>query len=50
MIVANSVKKRCANCQTIRRQGQLMVICSTEPRHKQRQKGGKRKKKSSLAR
>ncbi|MFZ9024606.1 MAG: 50S ribosomal protein L36 [Anaerohalosphaeraceae bacterium] len=27
----------CENCKVIRRKGVLRVICSTNPRHKQRQ-------------
>ncbi len=34
MKVRASVKKLCRNCKIIRREG---VICSAEPRHKQRQ-------------
>ncbi|HZE39921.1 MAG TPA: 50S ribosomal protein L36 [Stackebrandtia sp.] len=37
MKVKPSVKKICKNCRTIRRNGRVMVICSTDPRHKQRQ-------------
>jgi large subunit ribosomal protein L36 len=37
MKVRASVKKLCRNCKIIRREGVVRVICSTEPRHKQRQ-------------
>ncbi len=47
MQVTNSVKPRCDNCQIIRRGGQLRVVCSSDPRHKQRQKGTQRKRISS---
>jgi len=35
--VKPSVKRICNNCRIIRRHGRVMVICSTDPRHKQRQ-------------
>jgi large subunit ribosomal protein L36 len=35
--VKPSVKKICNNCRVIRRHGRVMVICSSDPRHKQRQ-------------
>lgn len=37
MKVRASVKKMCRNCKMIKRKGVLRVICSVEPRHKQRQ-------------
>ncbi len=37
MKVRASVKKICRGCKVVRRKGVLRVICSTEPRHKQRQ-------------
>lgn len=37
MKVQASVKKICAKCKVIRRNGIVRVICSAEPRHKQRQ-------------
>ena len=37
MKVAASVKKMCRNCKVIRRKGVVRVICSVNPRHKQRQ-------------
>ncbi|MCW8127453.1 50S ribosomal protein L36 [Microbulbifer halophilus] len=37
MKVRASVKKICRNCKIVRRKGILRVICSTDPRHKQRQ-------------
>jgi len=36
MKVRASVKKMCRDCQTIRREGRVLVICKT-PKHKQRQ-------------
>jgi len=37
MKVKASVKKICRNCKTVRRNGVLYVICSSDPKHKQRQ-------------
>ncbi|MFB6226755.1 MAG: 50S ribosomal protein L36 [bacterium] len=37
MKVKSSVKKRCEDCKIIRRNGVVRVICSSDPRHKQRQ-------------
>ncbi|MFP3019721.1 MAG: 50S ribosomal protein L36 [Arsenophonus sp.] len=37
MRVRASVKKLCRNCKIIKRNGSIRVICSVEPRHKQRQ-------------
>jgi large subunit ribosomal protein L36 len=37
MQVQASVKKRCKDCQLVRRRGRLFVICKKNPRHKQRQ-------------
>jgi len=37
MQVQASVKKRCRNCKVIKRKGVVRVICSSDPRHKQRQ-------------
>jgi large subunit ribosomal protein L36 len=37
MKVRPSVKKMCDRCKIIRRHGVVMVICSANPRHKQRQ-------------
>lgn len=37
MKVQASVKKICGSCKVIRRNGVIRVICSAEPRHKQRQ-------------
>ena len=37
MKVRPSVKKICDRCKLIRRNGRVMVICSKDPRHKQRQ-------------
>ncbi|HEY2386928.1 MAG TPA: 50S ribosomal protein L36 [Candidatus Binatia bacterium] len=36
MKVRASVKKICKNCQVVRRQGVVRILCSN-PRHKQRQ-------------
>ena len=37
MKVRASVRKICRNCKINRRHGSVRVICSAEPRHKQRQ-------------
>ena len=37
MKVRTSVKKMCDECRVIRRNGVVRVICSANPRHKQRQ-------------
>lgn len=37
MKVQASVKRICGNCKIVRRKGVVRVICSAEPRHKQRQ-------------
>jgi large subunit ribosomal protein L36 len=37
MKVMASVKRICRNCKVIKRKGVVRVICSTDPRHKQRQ-------------
>ncbi|MDT9587634.1 MAG: 50S ribosomal protein L36 [Candidatus Arsenophonus melophagi] len=37
MKVRSSVKKLCRNCKIIKRNGNVRVICTVEPRHKQRQ-------------
>ncbi|VFP86047.1 50S ribosomal protein L36 [Candidatus Erwinia haradaeae] len=37
MKVCASVRKLCRDCKIIRRHGVVRVICSTEPKHKQRQ-------------
>ncbi len=37
MKVRASVKKICRHCKIIRRGGVVRVICTTDPRHKQRQ-------------
>ncbi|HEV3245120.1 MAG TPA: 50S ribosomal protein L36 [Candidatus Paceibacterota bacterium] len=37
MKVKASVKKICMHCRLVRRGGHLRVICSSNPRHKQRQ-------------
>ncbi|MCL4399889.1 50S ribosomal protein L36 [Patescibacteria group bacterium] len=37
MKVRASVKKICGNCKTVRRNGRVYVICSKNPKHKQRQ-------------
>lgn len=38
MKVRVSVKPICDKCQVIRRKGVLRVICSANPKHKQRQR------------
>jgi large subunit ribosomal protein L36 len=35
--VRPSVKPICEHCKVIRRHGRVMVICTNNPRHKQRQ-------------
>ena len=37
MKVRPSVKKICKNCKVVRRRGIVYIICSSMPRHKQRQ-------------
>lgn len=37
MKVKPSVKKICRNCKVIKRNGIVRIICSSDPRHKQRQ-------------
>jgi large subunit ribosomal protein L36 len=37
MKVRPSVKRMCENCRVIKRHGKIMVICSNNPKHKQRQ-------------
>ena len=37
MKVLASVKRICRNCKIIKRKGVVRVICSSNPRHKQRQ-------------
>ncbi|MGP1928811.1 MAG: 50S ribosomal protein L36 [Arsenophonus sp. NC-TX2-MAG3] len=37
MKVGASIKRLCRNCKIIKRDGIIRVICSIEPRHKQRQ-------------
>ncbi|CAB3763379.1 50S ribosomal protein L36 [Paraburkholderia solisilvae] len=37
MKVMASVKRLCRNCKIIKRKGVVRVICSSDPRHKQRQ-------------
>jgi large subunit ribosomal protein L36 len=37
MKVRPSVKKICDKCKVIRRKGTIRIICSSNPRHKQRQ-------------
>jgi large subunit ribosomal protein L36 len=37
MKVKPSVKKMCDKCKVIRRKRIVMVICSKDPKHKQRQ-------------
>ena len=37
MKVRASIKRRCENCQIIKRNGVVRVVCSRNPRHKQKQ-------------
>lgn len=37
MKVRASVKKLCEFCKTVKRRGRVYVICSANPKHKQRQ-------------
>ncbi len=37
MKVKASVKKICPKCKVIRRKGRVVVVCTANPRHKQRQ-------------
>lgn len=37
MKVRSSVKRICEGCKVLRRHGVLRVICSKNPRHKQKQ-------------
>ncbi len=37
MKVRSSVRRMCPSCKIVRRRGVLRVICSKDPRHKQRQ-------------
>jgi large subunit ribosomal protein L36 len=37
MKVRASVKPMCSSCKVIRRNGRVFVICSSNPKHKQRQ-------------
>ncbi|MEA1972144.1 MAG: 50S ribosomal protein L36 [Candidatus Cloacimonadota bacterium] len=37
MKVRASVKKMCRDCKIIKRNGVIRVICSSNPKHKQRQ-------------
>ncbi|KAF5190855.1 50S ribosomal protein L36 [Thalictrum thalictroides] len=37
MKVRSSVKKMCEFCKTVKRRGRVYVICSANPKHKQRQ-------------
>ena len=37
MKVRASVKRVCEHCKMVRRKGRVYVICSANPRHKQRQ-------------
>lgn len=37
MKVRASVKKICAHCKVVRRRGKVYIICSSNPKHKQRQ-------------
>ncbi|CAL1359196.1 unnamed protein product [Linum trigynum] len=37
MKVRSSVKKMCEFCQVVKRRGRVYVLCSSNPKHKQRQ-------------
>ncbi len=37
MKVRASVKKMCRDCKIIKRRGVVRIICSSNPKHKQRQ-------------
>ncbi|HBS47924.1 TPA: 50S ribosomal protein L36 [Candidatus Dependentiae bacterium] len=37
MKVRTSIKKMCADCKIVKRNGVVRVICKKNPRHKQRQ-------------
>ncbi|MEK7061839.1 MAG: 50S ribosomal protein L36 [Patescibacteria group bacterium] len=37
MKVRPSVKKICKDCQIVKREGRIYVICKKNPKHKQRQ-------------
>ncbi len=37
MKVRASVKKMCSKCKVLRRKGRVFVICTANPKHKQRQ-------------
>lgn len=37
MKVRSSVKRICEHCKMVSRKGRVYVICSVNPRHKQRQ-------------
>jgi large subunit ribosomal protein L36 len=37
MKVRASVKKICSKCKVVKRKGVIRVICSVDPKHKQRQ-------------
>jgi len=37
MKVQASVKKICEHCKVVRRKGRVFIICSKNPKHKQRQ-------------
>jgi large subunit ribosomal protein L36 len=37
MKVRASVKRICKNCKVVRRHGVVRILCSSNPRHKQRQ-------------
>eukprot|EP00975_Prorocentrum_lima_P026303 5529291-Prorocentrum_lima.AAC.1 len=43
MRVKTAVRRICRHCFTVRRKGRLYVYCKDNPRHKQRQIGGKKK-------
>ncbi len=39
MKVRSSIRRMCAGCKIVRRRGTVRVICKSDARHKQRQRG-----------
>ncbi|HDS09649.1 MAG TPA: 50S ribosomal protein L36 [Firmicutes bacterium] len=37
MKIRSSIKKICASCKIIKRNGSVMIICKKNPKHKQKQ-------------
>ncbi len=44
MKLRTSLRRLCSSCYMVRRQGRLFVYCKANPRHKQRQGRGARRK------